>query len=387
MQRNTLRLSLLAVPALLAACASTPDTAQTRAEPAAPPTMPLHEPAPPKAAQAIAQPFREDAPRAYTVKAGDTLWGLAQRFLKNPWAWPEIWYDNPRVRNPHLIFPGDELLITQVDGQTRLTKKLTPHMRILPTEKALPTLPLEAIAPFLSYPQLIEPSALSQAPQVIGSPDGRLVLGRDDLFYAHGGALIDQPLMAVVRPHRPLIDPATQEVLGFEADAIGKAVMHKSGDPATLRLTESPRETRKGDRLVSLPPRLAQDLALKAPPANLQGRIISLPDTTTRSAQWQIIALNKGRADGMEPGHVIRLRTAGGSAKVDTSPLEDPAGASAEKRASLDNPVIDVRLPDVVLGDAVVFLAYDRVSYALITEVTRPVRVGDCFGAPSPACH
>lgn len=387
MHRHTLRLSLLAVPALLAACASTPDTAQTRAEPATATATPLHEAAPPKVARTTAQPFHEDAPRSYTVKAGDTLWGLAQRFLKNPWAWPEIWHDNPQVRNPHLIFPGDELVIAQVDGKARLTKKLTPHVRISPIEKALPVLPLEALAPFLSYPQLIDTAELSQSPQVIGSPDGRLVLGREDQFYTHGGSLRDNALMAVVRPHKPLVDPVTQEVLGFEVDAVGKAVVQRSDDPATLKLTESPRETRKGDRIVPLPRQLGQDLALKTPAAGTQGLVISLPDTTTRSAQWQIIALNKGRADGMEPGHVIRLHTAGDVTRVNTAPLEDPTGKSTASTSAFDDPIRTVRLPDVTLGDAVVFLTYDRVSYALITEVTRPVRVGDCFSAPTGTCR
>jgi len=391
MHPKTLRLSLFVIPALLAACASTPEHTRATPEPSMATATPLREaPAVQDTKLAASQPFREDAPRNYTVKPGDTLWGLAQRFLKNPWSWPEIWYANPRVRNPHLIFPGDQLVIASIDGKARLTKKLTPHVRISPLDKALPTLPLVVIGPFLNYPQVIEVAELNQAPQVIGSPDGRLVLGTGDLFHTHGGMMRPNATMAVVRPHKTLVDPVSGDVLGFEVEAAGKAVVQRNDEPATLRLVESRRETRKADRLIGLPNELTHDLALKAAQPGMAGRVVSLPDESTRSAQWQIIALNKGRADGMEQGHVVRLHAAGEIAKVDTTAIPDtktPKGGEADGASTFDNPVINVRLPDVALGDAVVFLVYDRVSYALITEVTRPVRVGDCFSAPTESCR
>ncbi|MEW6766146.1 MAG: LysM peptidoglycan-binding domain-containing protein [Pseudomonadota bacterium] len=387
MHRNALRLSLFALPVLLAACANTPQQRTSTPEPVAAASVPLQQAPSPQARPVASQPFRTDAPHQYTVKRGDTLWDLAQRFLNDPWVWPEIWYDNPQVRNPHLIFPGDQLVIAMIDGKQRLTKKLTPHVRISPLDKALPTLPLEAIQPFLSYPQVLEVAELNDAPQIIGSPDGRLVLGRHDTVYTYGGHLNRDALRAVVRPHKPLIDPLTEEVLGYEVDAVGKAVVLRNDEPATLKLTESQREARKGDRLVGLPKVLGQDLKLTALPASVNGLVISLPDTTTRSSQWQIVALNKGRSDGIQAGHVIRLHQPGAITKVDTSLIPDPTGKSSNKGPStFDNPIREVQLPDVTLGDAVVFLVYDRVSYALITEVDRPVRVGDCFSAPEKHC-
>ena len=392
MHRKALRLSLFVIPALLAACASTPENTRATAEPVTANATPLREEAPSVQNSRVtaSQPFREDAPRNYTVKPGDTLWGLAQRFLKNPWSWPEIWYDNPQVRNPHLIFPGDQLVIANINGKARLTKKLTPHVRISPLDKALPTLPVDVIAPFLSYPQVIEVAELNQAPQVIGSPDGRLVLGRGDQFYTHGGVTRANAMVAVVRPHKPLVDPVSEEVLGFEVEAAGKAVVQNNAEPATLKLIESPRETRKGDRIIGLPQELSNDLKLKSLRAGTQGLVISLPDSTTRSSQWQVVALNKGLADGMTPGHVVRLHAAGEITNVDTTPIPDPKKPDGEDKngtSMFDSPIRKVRLPDITLGDAVVFLVYERVSYALITEVTRPVRVGDCFSAPTEPCR
>ncbi|MFZ5465992.1 MAG: LysM peptidoglycan-binding domain-containing protein [Pseudomonadota bacterium] len=389
MPRNALRLSLIALPALLAACASAPEAPSATTAPEVATATPLQDPAPASAARMAAQPFRADAPLNYTVKPGDTLWGLAQRFLNNPWTWPQIWYDNPQVQNPHRIYPGDQLAIVSIKGQPRLTKKLSPRMRPLPQEQAIPTLPLEALRPFLAYPQVVEAHELNNAPQVVGSPDGRLVLGRGDTFYAHGGHLEGGETVAVVRPHKPLLDPDSKEVLGYEAEAAGIARVLNAGEPATLQLTESPRETRKGDRIVPLPPVLTHDLRLMPAATDIEGRVISLPDTTTVTGQWQVIAINRGRVDGMAMGNVIRLHKPGSVAQVDTTPIPDPRGG-ASNGDIFGNPVREVRLPDLALGDAVVFLVFDRVSYALITEVTQPVREGDCFTSPSVptiTCH
>ncbi|MFZ5514160.1 MAG: LysM peptidoglycan-binding domain-containing protein [Pseudomonadota bacterium] len=389
MPRNALRLSLIALPALLAACASAPEAPSATTAPEVATATPLQDPAPASAARMAAQPFRADAPLNYTVKPGDTLWGLAQRFLNDPWTWPQIWYDNPQVQNPHRIYPGDVLTIVSIQGQPRLTKKLSPHMRVLPAEQAIPTLPLEALRPFLAYPQVVEAHELNSAPQVVGSPDGRLVLGRGDTFYTHGGHLEGGDTAAVVRPHKPLLDPDSKEVLGYEAEAAGIARVLTAGEPATLRLTESPRETRKGDRIVPLPPVLTHDLRLMPAATDIEGRVISLPDTTTVTGQWQVIAINRGRVDGMAMGNVIRLHKPGSVAQVDTTPIPDPRGG-ASNGDIFGNPVREVRLPDLALGDAVVFLVFDRVSYALITEVTQPVREGDCFTSPSVptiTCH
>ncbi|MGK0673486.1 MAG: LysM peptidoglycan-binding domain-containing protein [Halothiobacillaceae bacterium] len=390
MPRNALRSSLIALSILLAACASAPEEAAwTSAEPQAAKVTPLQDAAPPPTPRVTSQPFRADAPHTYTVKKGDTLWGLAQRFLNDPWLWPQIWHANPQVQNPHRIYPGDVLTIVSIQGQPRLTKKLSPRVRVLPQEQAIPTLPLEILRPFLTYPPIVETHALNSVPQVIGSPDGRLVLGRGDTFYTHSGHLKGGEIVAVVRPHKPLLDPDSKEVLGYEAQAVGIARVLNADEPATLQLTESPRETRKGDRIVPLPPTLTHDLRLMPAAANVEGRVISLPDTTSTTGQWQIIAINRGRIDGMTTGNVIRLHKPGRVVQVDTTPMPDLHGEDSAD-APPTPPVREVRLPDQAVGDAVVFLVHDRVSYALITKVTQPVRVGDCFTAPNMpplTCH
>ncbi len=377
MPRIALRPYLFALSLPLAACASAPQAPS--AAPAQPATAtPLQQPAPLQVQKVSASPFRADAPLNYTVKKGDTLWDLAQRFLHDPWMWPEIWYLNPQVKNPHRIYPGDVLAIVTIDGRPRLTKTLTPRMRPLPPEEAIPTLPLADLRPFLAYPQVLEARELNDAPQVVGSPDGRRILGRNDTLYAHGGALERGRVMAIVRPHKPLRDPDSGELLGYEAEAAGLARVLEAGEPSTLEIIESPRETRMGDRILPLPPVLLQDLQLKPASADLEGRVISLPDTTTVTGQWQIVALNRGRLDGLQEGHVVHLLRPGVVVEPEGERLPEP-GAQEDAPAEQAGPV---RLPDQDLGDALVFLVYERVSYALITQARQAVREGDIFASP-----
>lgn len=383
MLRNAPRLSLAILPALLAACAHNPQHEEPIQKTSIPAVedvkvTPLTSPGSTASQRLPDKPFRADAPETYIVQRGDTLWGIAQRFLHHPWLWPRIWYANPQVKNPHRIYPGDVLTIVHIHGQPRLTKKLSPHMRILPPQEAIPTLPLEVIRPFLTYPQIVEASDFNQAPEVVGSPDGRLVLGKGDRFYALGGPLEEGQLVAVVRPRKALKDREGEAILGFEAETAGTAQVLKVGETSTLQLIDSPRETRRGDRLVPLPTPLTHDLELRPAPESLQGRVISLPDATTLSGRWQVIAIDRGRADDLQPGHVIRLHKQGQNTRLNSTRRD---GNIFD--AWVNPPVRELTLPSEAIGDAVIFLTYEHISYALLSVVTQPVKVGDCVTAPT----
>jgi LysM repeat protein len=388
-----LHLSLLALPFLLSACATTPEPEENAAS--APASEVRVSAASAPTTVATASPFRKTAPMVYTVQKGDTLWSLAQKFLNNPADWKKIWHANPQVRNPNLIFPGDQLEIVTINGQQRLTQRITPHVRISPLDQAIPTLPLESLKAFLTYPQIIEVPELNESPRIVGSPSDRLVLGGGDRFYAYGATLKPDALLAVVRPHKTLFDPISGEALGYETEAVGLARVLVNDDPATLLLVKANVQAKINDRLVGLPPVLTKDLELKPPREDMNGVILSLPDKNSRTAQWQIVAISMGRREGVEPGQVLRIFQPGKGSSIDTTPIVDERAvqeASPFPPNEGKPPIIemsssaDFSLPALPIGDALVFLAYERVSYVLITQTTRAVQVGDCVGASAKQC-
>lgn len=392
---TSLHLSLLALPLLLSSCATTPEP-EEKASPAPASEVRVNPASAPATTTTSIRPaFRKNAPMIYTVQKGDTLWALAQRFLNNPADWKKIWYANPQVRNPNLIFPGDQLEIVTINGQQRLTQRITPHVRISPLDHAIPTLPLEALKAFLTYPQIIEVPELNDTPRIVGSPSDRLILGGGDRFYALGSTLKPDALFAVVRPHKTLLDPFSGEVLGYETEAVGLARVLVNDDPATLLLIKANIQAKINDRLVGLPPVLTNDLELLPPREGMSGVILSLPDKNSRTGQWQIVAISMGRREGVEPGQVLRIFQSGKDSRIDTTPIVDERAvqdASPFPPNDGKPPVIemsssaDFSLPAIPVGDAVVFLAYERVSYVLITQTTRAVKIGDCVGASAKQC-
>src|SRR5690554_1388887 len=142
----------------------------------------------------MALDLKPDAPSSYVVKKGDTLWGISEKFTDDPWQWPEIWYQNSQIENPHLIFPGDELGLVTIDGKTRLTVvnrgeasrtvKLQPTARIEPIDSAIPAIPQDAIRSFLRYNRIVTKQELKDSQRVLAGKDERLLLGAGEHVYA-----------------------------------------------------------------------------------------------------------------------------------------------------------------------------------------------------------
>ncbi|MGD9832229.1 MAG: LysM peptidoglycan-binding domain-containing protein [Piscinibacter sp.] len=345
-------------------------------------------------AQQVAQagvPLSElaaNAPDSYTVKRGDTLWGISSMFLKSPWRWPELWGMNlDQIRNPHLIYPGQILYLDKTDGRARLrlgqqvgpdgTVKLSPRVRSSALgDGAIPSIPFHLIEPFLTEAVIFQTNELEAAPRIVGTQEGRVVLGKGELAYVRG-EIAPQREFRIFREPKALRDPTTQEVLGFEATYVGAAEYVRPGEtrngadgkpeivPATFSVTAAKLEAGVGDRLAPVPPREFSNYAPHAPQSPIQGQIVSIYGDALTAGQNQIVALNKGSADGMERGHVLALWTAG-ERVIDKT---DPARPT-------------IKLPDERHGMLFVFRVFDRMSYALILSVKSPVKAGDKFTQP-----
>jgi LysM repeat protein len=345
-------------------------------------------------AQQVAQagvPLSElaaNAPDSYTVKRGDTLWDISSVFLKSPWRWPELWGLNlEQIRDPHLIYPGQVLVLEKANGKARLTVaqsgpdgtvKLSPRVRSEGVGTAgVPSVPMHVIAPFLNEAVVVSADELARAPRVVAAPEGRVVMSRGDKAYVLGelGGLRD---WRVFRRTTPLIDPSTNEVLGFEARFLGTAEYTRAGGsmpsadgktllavPATFELLSVKEEVAIGDRLAPVPPRELTNFVPHAPATPIVGQVISVYGDGLIGGQNHVVSINRGARDGVERGHVLALLRDG--IEVVDSTGDKPAA---------------IKLPDERHGVLFVFRVFDRVSYGLVLQATQPVTAGDRFIQP-----
>jgi LysM repeat protein len=347
-----------------------------------------------------------NAPDSYTVKRGDTLWAISKLFLKSPWRWPELWGMNKdEIKNPHLIYPGQTLYLDKSNGRARLsgkrggvnsleTVKLSPSIRSsnLP-DPSIPTLQNHLIEPFLTEPIIVEESVLQAAPRFVATQEGRVLLSQGDRAYARSadGSTLSTAAgkpqdFRVFRNATALKDPSTGEILGYEAQYVGRAKLVrgesvaamrgtevKAGEtakteivPATLDITRTKEEIRTGDRLLPEPPLELLTYTPRAPANAVEARIVSVYGSAVANvAQNQVVVINRGTKDGMERGHVLAIQTNG-------ERVVDKTGASFQ----------DIKLPDERNGLLMVFRPFERVSYALVLQATQAVRVGDWLVNP-----
>ena len=326
----------------------------------------------PALAQSSAPKLADNAPDRHVVVPGDTLWSIAAKFLKDPYRWPDVWEPNrDRIKNPHRIYPGDVVLLDRSGGMPKLklaTLKVVPRTRIEQTNAAIPSIPAHIIEPFLSQPLVIDEGGLANAPKIIATQEGRVYLGRGDLAYATGDVDEKVDSWQVYRPGNALVDPATKETLGYEAVFLGTAKLERKTDPVTMRIVDSKQEIGTGDRLIPTPRPDVAEYAPRAPKNAVDGRVLSIYGAGRETGSNRIIAISKGRRDGLEQGHVLALYS---------------YGADVRDRSSIfDTSAKVIKLPDERNGLVFVFRVFDKVSYALVMSAQRSVKVGDVAQKP-----
>ncbi|MFT5394024.1 MAG: hypothetical protein ACI8PT_004230 [Gammaproteobacteria bacterium] len=369
-----------------------------------------------------AQTAKANRPDVYTVNKGDTLWDISARFLNEPWLWPEIWQANPQIKNPHLIYPGDEVSLVFEGGRPRLrvrrygrpTVKLSPSVRVVSRgATGIPGIPIDAISQFLSRPRVLGEDVLDTAPYIVSVGKEHLIAGTGFRVYARGPGLASASRFSVFRQGSTYIDPESKEVLGYEALHLGDAVMDRPGDPATLRLVQSHREILAGDRLLPVEEEVFDQMMLpKEPAQKVDGSIIEVVEGVTQIGQYQIVVLNVGDKNGIGRGHVLSVWQKGATV-VDKLHRDPHEGIStpesliendAAQQGGLDglttaadrvvrdiqrsiHDVIDdnthrVTLPSERAGTIMVFRAFERISYALVMDAERPMHVLDRVANP-----
>ena len=379
-----LRLNAALLALALAGCGSNPSAGDSQPTPAAAaptPTSsydraPSRQPEPTPYEPLLERiddpvPLAEGAPNEYVVQVGDTLWDIAATFLKDPWFWPEIWYVNPDIENPHLIYPGDVLGLVYIDGQPRITNvrastyRLSPQARVTPLAESVTSIPYEDIAAFLSSGVVLEKGQADALPYLVATRGDHLIASAGNEIYVRGmsetrpGARYN-----VVHVGEPLYDPDDNRLIGYQGIMVGNGTLRRGGDPATVALNKSRQEAIPGDRLLPESVDIPLNFFPRSPSSTIEGRIISVVGGVTQIGQYQVVVLNRGTNNGLAVGDVLSVWQTGET-------IDDRFGGGS------------VRLPDEEAGTVMVFKTYDRISYGLVMEATQVIHIHDAVRNPS----
>ncbi len=383
---------LLSGLGLLVACASTPEPVAVVDE-APPPSEEIVVKAQmnePKPVETIV--YEAEYPETYIVQEGDTLWDISTVFLRDPWYWPEIWFKNPQIENPHLIYPGDTLAIIYVGGERRVqlqargeegqiqtqiqrqtaaglqVVKINPRVRSQPIDATIPTIPIDRIRHLIERPMIIDAETLDNSAYVLASLDDHLVASIDDKLYVRKlDTSSGSGRYQIYRPNRAIYDPDTRELLGYEAIYVGESKLLLHGDPASVRVTNSEREILRNDRVMPVDnTAFERDYYPRPPSSEVNGRIVALLDAISQTGLYQTIAINLGQRDGMETGNVLRINR---------------AGATIPDYAESD-PRFRIKLPDEQVGMAMIIRTFEKMSYALVMEADYPITLNDTVETP-----
>lgn len=314
----------------------------------------------------------DNYPERYTVVEGDTLWDISGKFLRDPWRWPEVWQGNPQVDNPDLIYPGDVLVMTFLDGRPvlrslrRETVKLSPQARVSGYRDAIAPIDPSAIEAYINSPLVTDAKELSESGYIVEGLENRLILGKYDQFYARAVKGDDAIEYRVFRPGRHFVDPVSKESLGWEAVHVGDANMLKDGDPARMSLLKTYQDVNIRDRL--RPVFKKEALAFFSPKApnneRLRGVILQTPNRSTELGSLSVVAINLGEREDVHPGDVFRIHS-------QRMKRKDPV----TKKAYF--------IPEEKIGLMLVFRTFEKVSYALVTDSSRSIRPGDVVTSPN----
>ena len=323
------------------------------------------------AAIAAEAPFNEDVPEKYTVKKGDTLWDISDLYLRDPWLWPEIWYANPQIANPHLIYPGDIISMVYIDGRPRLMLekrdrrvKLSPEVKVVPESEAIPALPLDIINSFLTRNRIVTQEEIDRAPYVVAGYEKKLLSGSGDTFYARG-QFDETPTYGLYRVGEPYLDPVTQEILGIRAQDVGSAkVQRVADDVATMLATRSLEEVRIGERLLPHEERPLNSIFYpSAPESTVEGEIMAVEGGITQIGHLDVGSINRGEREGLEAGNILAIFKRG----------EQVTDYIAKEK---------INLPNEQAGLLMIFRAFEKMSYGLVIKAERPLAVNDIVKNP-----
>jgi hypothetical protein len=315
-------------------------------------------------------PLAEGHPNEYVVQVGDTLWDIAGTFLKDPWYWPEIWYVNPDIENPHLIYPGDVLGLVTIDGQPRITNiraatyRMSPQARVTPLNEAVASIPYEDVAAFLSSGVVLEKDQADDMPYLLETRGDHLVASAGNEIYVRGlSDTTPGTRYRLVTLGDPLRDPDDNHLVGYQGIPVGDGRLRRGGDPATVALTDTFMEAKPGDLLLPEDDDIPLNFFPRAPSTAIEGRIISVIGGVSQIGQYMVVVVNRGTNDSLSVGDVLSVFQTG-------KEVHDRFGGGK------------ITLPEEDAGTIMIFKTFDRISYGLVVHATQAIHIHDTIRNP-----
>jgi len=324
--------------------------------------------------------LKADHPQQYTVKKGDTLWDISAIFLDEPWYWPEIWHSNPKIKDPDLIYPGDILQLIYVDGKVYISRyngkrtiRLSPETRTEELNQAIPAIPLDIIAPYLTKNRILNSHEYKNLPYIVSINDEHMSAGASNLIYVMGMPEDNnETTYGVYRRGKAYKDPLDKrQILGYEAVYLGEGVIEKRGNPSTVYIEKSRAEILKGHRLIPLnhDNLITTNFLPKASLLQRSARIVGVLTSgiqpgVTMVGDKDVVIVNAGLKDGVKAGDVFNIYKKGPVVK-------DPVVRNKS-----------VKLPDELNGNLMIFRPFNHLSYALIMDAQSTLRIGDIIKSP-----
>jgi LysM repeat protein len=330
--------------------------------------------------------LRADAPSRYVVQSGDSIWGIANRYLAKPWEWKALWHANPQIKNPSRLYPGAVIVLSQRGNRPYLrvlsngTIKLSPHVRPMPADDAIPPIPLMDIKPFLNGSLILDKNSLLHAPFIIAFMNEHMLGGQGDEVYVKNLCSADYILPAgltvsygIYRPCGKYYDSTHKRFLGYKAALISYAELVKGGDPATILITDIKQGVKLGDKVM---PNTYPDFNLffepQAPSMPIHSSIIDVLGDFSLGAVGLVAVIDGGQDAGLRPGDVLGIYSrpvlvANSAYRYDKKPPCEPQC---------------VKTPPERLGELMVFRTFTHTSMGLVVRSTRAIQIFDAVTNP-----
>jgi hypothetical protein len=295
----------------------------------------------------------------YTIKKGDTLWGVSKKFIKDPYYWPNLWANNPFITNPHLIYPGQKVAIR--DGRLVLLPGDAEAAATQPAD-SMPIEPVEEITVkgVAGSEGFITLDEIQSAGTLVDATDDRILLSYQDQVFVKIEDPDLQPgdVYTLVEVGEKVTHPVSKEVLGHRVSHVGEArITDINPSVATAVISQVTKEITRGALLIPKEP-TSREIVLKKSSAPLTGYVVANSREKIALSQHDVIYLDLGFEDGLEAGNMVYV----------TRPRQTTHRTL---------PGHQVELPDELLGAAVILSTQPQTAAALILKSVSPIYTGD----------